>query len=239
MTKLTVLCWYWEQPGGRTKYLPEHVNTWAAMVRRNLTLDHEVACVASNADGIDPTIRLIEPPGDFMEITNPRWGNGRPQCYRRLSMFRPDAADIFGERIIAMDLDCVVGGPLDPLFDRPEDLVLFKGTLRGRPYNGSMMMIRAGCRPDVYEDFNQAAALESGRLFCGSDQAWLMHKLGPNEPVWDDADGVYWFGGAYRTRRDKVPPRVLFFPGNLKPWDVRKIDPFTREHYHLDLMEAA
>src|SRR3546814_5749797 len=87
-----------------------------------------------------------------------------------------------------MYLDVVVGGPLDPLFDRPEDLVLFKGTLRGRPYNGSMMMIRAGCRPDVYEDFNQKAALESGRLFCGSDQAWLMHKLGPNEAIWDDRD---------------------------------------------------
>src|SRR3546814_12769362 len=77
-------------------------------------------------------------------------------------------------------------------------------------------LFRSGCRPDVYEDFNQKAALESGRLFCGSDQAWLMHKLGPNEAVWDDRDGVYWLGGAHRTRRDKVPPRGILFPGNLK-----------------------
>jgi hypothetical protein len=48
-----------------------------------------------------------------------------------------DAADIFGERFVCMDLDCVIGGPLDPLFDRPEDLVLFKGTAPDRPYNGS------------------------------------------------------------------------------------------------------
>src|SRR3546814_19892900 len=68
--------------------------------------------------------------GEFLDISNPRWSNGRPQCYRRLSMFRRDAGEIFGERFVSMDLDVVVGGPLDPLFDRPEDLVLFKGTLR-------------------------------------------------------------------------------------------------------------
>ncbi|MGV1682909.1 hypothetical protein [Sphingopyxis sp. NJF-3] len=209
------------------------------MVRRNLSMPHRICCVTDMPEGIDRSVEIITPPGEFLDITNPRWSNGRPQCYRRLSMFRRDAADIFGERFVSMDLDAVIGGPLDPLFDRPDDIVLFKGTLRGRPYNGSMLMMTAGCRPKVYEDFNQASALESGRLFCGSDQAWLMHKLGPNEKVWDDQDGVYWFGGAYRTRRNKVDPRVLFFPGNLKPWDVKKIDPFTREHYHLGLMEAA
>lgn len=236
---ITVLTWLWRQEKTRTLYTAEHVNTWAAMVRRNLSMPHRIACVTDIPEGIDRSVEIITPPGDFLDITNPRWTNGRPQCYRRLSMFRRDAAGIFGERFVSMDLDVVIGGPLDPLFDRPDDLVLFKGTLRGRPYNGSMLLMTAGCRPAVYEDFNQEAALESGRLFCGSDQAWLMHKLGPNEKVWDDRDGVYWFGGAYRTRRDKAPPRVLFFPGNLKPWDVKKIDPFTRDHYHLDLMEAA
>jgi hypothetical protein len=51
-------------------------------------------------------------------------------------MFRSDAADIFGDRFVSMDLDCVVGRSLDPLFDRPDDLVLFKGTSIDRPYNG-------------------------------------------------------------------------------------------------------
>lgn len=138
-----------------------------------------------------------------------------------------------------MDLDCVIGGPLDPIFDREDDIILFKGTMRNRPYNGSLLLMSAGARPQVYNDFTEKAAAEAGRLFCGSDQAWLMHKLGPNEKVWDDRDGVYWFGGAYRTRRDRAEPRILFFPGSLKPWDVLKIDPFAREHYHLDMMEAA
>jgi hypothetical protein len=238
MSELTVLCWLWNQEKSRAKYTAQHVSTWAAMVRRNLSMPHRIACVTDIPEGIDPSVEIIAPPGDFLDIRNPRWANGKPQCYRRLSMFRRDAAEIFGERFVCMDLDCVVGGPLDPLFDRDDDLVLFKGTSRARPYNGSMMMIRAGCRPQVFEDFNQAAALESGQRFCGSDQAWLMHKLGPGEATWSERDGVYWFGGEY-TKRRRYEPRVVFFPGGMKPWTATLFDAFTRRNYRADLREAA
>lgn len=235
---LTLLTWFWKQDRSRVTYRAEHVNTWAAMIRRNITMPHRVACVTDIPEGIDPSIEIIAPPGDFLDITNPKWANGKPQCYRRLSMFRRDAAEIFGERIVCMDLDCVIGGSLDPLFDRKDDLVLFKGTSRTRPYNGSMMLIRAGCRPQVFDDFNQAAALESGRKFCGSDQAWLMHKLGPREKVWDERDGVYWYGAPYLKGR-QAEPRILFFPGGMKPWVAALFDGFTRHHYRLEMREVA
>lgn len=202
-------------------------------------MPHRIACVTDIPEGIDPRIEIIAPPGDFLDITNPRWGNGKPQCYRRLSMFRRDAAEIFGERFVCMDIDCCISGPLDPLFDRDEDLVLFKGTSRHRPYNGSMMLIRAGCRPQVFEDFSQAGALESGRLFCGSDQAWLMHKLGSGEAVWDERDGVHWYRSAASRRLRNERPRVLFFPGSVKPWDAALFDKFTAENYRATLKEAA
>jgi hypothetical protein len=237
---ITVLCWLWKQTKSRAEYNSGTVNTWAAMVRRNITIPHRIACVTDCPEGIDSRVEIIAPPGDFLDITNPRWTNGRPQCYRRLSMFRKDAGKIFGKRFVCMDLDCVVGGSLDPVFDRPEDLVLFKGTSAGRPYNGSMMLIKAGCRPRVFADFNQEAALESGRLYCGSDQAWLMHKLGPGEATWSEPDGVYWFNGRYRMDARKKSPRVLFFPGSVKPWSVAaRFDPFIKAHYQPELKEAA
>jgi hypothetical protein len=235
---ITILTWLWQQPQSRFVYRAEHVNLWAAMVRRNITMPHRIACVTDIPDGIDPSIQIIAPPGDFLDITNPRWANGKPQCYRRLSMFRPDAAAIFGERFVNFDLDCVIGGPLDPLLDRPDDLVLYKGTAPNRPYNGSLMLIRAGCRPQVFEDFNQDNALASGAEFCGSDQAWLAHRLGWNEKTWDETDGVFWFGNKY-TQECEAPPRVLFFPGRLKPWTAALFDGFTRHHYRLDEKEAA
>lgn len=234
---LTILTWLWAQPHGRTSYKAEHVNIWAEMVSRHLAMPHELACVTDTPDGIDPSVRIISPPGDFEDVQTARWANGRPSCYRRLSMFRRDASEIFGERFVCMDLDCVVGGPLDPLFDRGDDLVLFNGTAPSRPYNGSMILMTAGSRPRVYEKFSEAGANEAGQRFAGSDQAWLAHILGPDEATWGDVDGVYWYGREYQRR--STDPRLLFFPGTLKPWSVRNFDLFVRRNYRLTRMREA
>jgi hypothetical protein len=210
------------------------------MVRRNLSMPHRIACVTDEPlpSGVD----RIVPPHDFEDI-QPKWGPRKPNCFRRLSMFRRDAADIFGERFVCMDLDCVIGGPLDPLFDRKEDLVLFKGTAHDRPYNGSMMLIRAGCRPKVYEKFNQAAADLSGEKFVGSDQAWLAHCLGWGEKTWSEKDGVFFYGqgSVYKAVAKTVKPLILFFPGKIKPWTIApiRIDPFTTNNYRVAEKEAA
>lgn len=233
---LTVLTWLWSQPEGRTTYTTEHVAIWADMVSRNLSMPHRLACVTNEWD-LPPNVERIDPPGDFEDV-QPRWGPRKPNCFRRLVMFRKDAAKIFGKRFVCMDLDCVVGGQLDPLFDRPEDLVLLKGTIAGRPYNGSMMLIKAGCRPQVYDDFNQAGADVSGAEFVGSDQAWLAYKLGWNEATWSEADDVWMFSSKWKN---KIKPRVLFFPGKVKPWVVApfKIYPFVSNNYLIAEREAA
>lgn len=237
---LTVLTWLWRNPNCRTQFKAEHVNIWADMVQRNLAIPHRIACVTDTPRGINPGIEIITPPGDFHDIA-PNWGLRKPNCYRRLSMFRRDAASIFGERFVCMDLDCVVGGPLDPLFSRKEDLVLFKGTAPDRPYNGSMMLIRAGCRPGVYEDFNEVGARVSGQKFVGSDQAWLALRLGGREKVWAERDGVYWYGPLYKSLAKTHTPRILFFPGKIKPWTIApiRLDPFTTNNYRIAQREAA
>jgi hypothetical protein len=246
---LTILSWFWEQPFCRTKFTAHHVNVWADMVRRNCTLDYRLACVTDKPQGIDKSIDIITPPQAFEGIVPARrWGGRRPNCYRRLSMFRSDAADIFGDRFVSMDLDCVVGRSLDPLFDRPDDLVLFKGTSIDRPYNGSMMLIKAGCRSKVYNDFNQQAATKSGEKFVGSDQAWLAMCLGWGEQTWAEHDGVYWYGSHYKQFiRGRVSPskgfrkpRLVFFPGKIKPWllaDFRS-DKFITDNYRIMEREA-
>jgi hypothetical protein len=214
----------------RTVYTARHVNIWASMVSRNLAMPHKLACVTNMSEGIDPRVRIITPPGDFEGVQTARWANGRPSCYRRLAMFRRDAASIFGDRFVSMDLDVVVGGQLDPLFDRDDDLVIFKGTASNRPYNGSMILLRAGCRPQVYEQFSEAGAIAAGEKFTGSDQAWLAHILGDGEATWDEVDGVCW----YRPRKSWRPaPRLLFFPGSLKPWTVAPMDGFVRANYRI------
>ncbi len=235
---ITVLTWLWTQPKSRTRYTANHVNTWAAMVARNLSMPHRIACVTDMPQGINPHIEIIAPTGEFVGIETPTWCNGKPNCFRRLVMFRRDAAKTFGKRFVSMDLDCVIGGPLDPLFNRTEDLVLYKGTQPTRPYNGSMMLMTAGARPQVYETFNKDEAANAGLMFCGSDQSWLAYKLGWGEATWDEADGVYFWGANYNRERKRHDPRILFFPGKLKPWDA-VFDKFVARNYRLDVKEAA
>ncbi len=215
---ITILAWYWSQPNGRTKFTADHVNVWASMVRRNTTVPHRIACVTDMPEGIDPSIEIIAPPREFEDIRIPTWNEARPQCLRRISMFRSDAGKIFGERFACMDLDVVVANSLDDILSAPEDFRMCKGTAKGRPYNGSLIVMTAGSRPQVYDKFTPKGAIEAGQRFIGSDQAWIAHCLGPNEATFGLDDGVQmamgWFNPA---------AALTFYPGAIKPWDVVRL----------------
>lgn len=228
---LTVLTWLWKQPDGRAAYTAEHVNIWAAMVRRHLAMPHRLACVTDHPEGIEAGVEIIAPPRDFEDVRIPTWGPDKPQCLRRLAMFRPDAGAIFGERFVSMDLDCVVAAPLDPLFEVADDFRMYRGTTDKRPYNGSLLLMTAGARPQVFERFTPQAAVAAGQRFVGSDQAWISHVLGWGEATWGREDGVLWWGS--RHNADAPLQRLMFFPGTPKPWQVADLneDPWVAEHY--------
>jgi hypothetical protein len=197
------------------------------MVERHLSLPHTLACVTDTPEGLRDDIEIIVPPGDFVGIETPTWGGGLPNCFRRLAMFRPDAADIFGERFVCMDTDCVIADSLDPLFERDEDLIMYRGTNFSRPYNGSMMMLTAGCRPKVYNLFKPELASKAGYQYVGSDQSWISYVLGEGEAVWGHEDGVAWFGS--RWNRDT---RIMFFPGHPKPWHLVGRSKLVTDNYY-------
>jgi hypothetical protein len=222
---LTVLTWLWKQPLSRAVYTAHHVNIWADMVRRNLSMPHRIACVTDLPEGIDPAVEILPPPGEFVDWRIPSWGPRRPQCLRRIAMFAPDAGKRFGERFVCMDLDCIVTGPLDPLFADDVEFRICKGTAHGRLYNGSMMLLKAGSRAQVYERFTLDEAVKAGRRFVGSDQAWISHCLGAGEATWGPEHGVQWHGQPVRD------PRVVFFPGATKPWQLVDAGGPLAKHY--------
>lgn len=213
---LTVMTWFWKQEGGRATYTHHHVNIWADMVRRNLTIPHRLACVTEHPEGIDPSIEIIAPPKDFEDVRIPTWTVEKPQCLRRIAMFAPDAGQRFGERFVSMDMDCVIAGNLDSLFATTADFKMYRGTTGERPYNGSMMLLTAGARPQVYTEFSVERAIKAGQRYVGSDQAWISYILGPGEAVWDYRDGVFW----YQDPNGRGYPRLMFFPGYPKPWQL-------------------
>lgn len=227
---MKILTWLWDQTGVAVRYEPWHVRIWAAMIRRNLTLPHTLAVVTDLPGDFGEGVEVIEPPRDLEDARIPTWGRKRPQCLRRLAMFRRDAADLFGaDRIVCTDLDLVVCGSLDPLLDIKDDFRITKGTAIGRAYNGSMMSLRLGSRPQAFEQFSVEKAAEAVRVgrLTGSDQAWLAHCL-PGEKMWTPEDGVR-FWGAHPI----ADARVVFFAGQQKPWKLAEIGRETQvaKHY--------
>lgn len=189
------------------------------MMRKHLTLPHTLAVVTDLEGDFGEGVEVITPPGEFENVRLPRWGSGRPQCLRRLSMFRRDAADLFGaDRVVCTDLDLVVCGSLDPVLDITDDFKITRGTAARRAYNGSMMSLRLGSRPQAYEKFTPEKAIEASLLHVGSDQSWIAHCL-PGEKTWSPEDGVC-FWGAQHPINDA---RVVFFAGQTKPWTLAGI----------------
>jgi hypothetical protein len=244
---LTVACYYWLDPARKRSYqlTPEDVRIWDRMVARNLTIPHRRVCITHRPDLID-----------FMETVPLDTTKHVPgTCLVKLMSHRPDIAGLLGDRICVMDIDCVVTGNLDPLFDRDEPAVWWKNpnyTEGGRRgfYQGSMQLFSAGARSFLWSDFNQSSAQLINRRFGGAEQAWISERLNTSwpepgwnwsDPCWTDADGVYGAGRLFNGRQGigvqtELPEnaRIVFFPGDRAPSqpDVRDKHPWIAEHYH-------
>lgn len=238
---IRVVAWLWRDEGYRFnrlfRYGPRHVNILAAAVRRNLTLDHEFVCITDDPEGLNPAIRVVRLWDDW---------RGLGGCYTRLRAFAPDMAEIIGPRFVWMDIDCVVTGNLDPLFDRPEDFVIWSNGVSNNPYCGSMVMMTAGARQRVWRDFDPATSPMRAKRYVGTDQAWIASKLGRGEAVWTRRDGVLsryhtglmdskLLGRAGRIGRKELPAgaRVVFFHGPVDPSQptLQEHFPWIREHW--------
>lgn len=217
---LTIVTWKWSRPGYRSTFIGAHVNALARMVDRWYAPPHRVLCVTNDPTSVDPAITIVPDVNDFANVPSPH-GSHWPACYRRLRMFRPDIAATFGERFVSIDLDVVLVGDVVPLWDRPEGCVLYRDPLFPNQANGSMVLLSAGARPEVWTEFdpNRSPQIARGAGFMGSDQAWLSLRL-PSEPRWDARDGVYSFRKDIEPAGGKLPAdaRIVVMHGRQDPW---------------------
>lgn len=233
------VCWRWTpQPGYRSAFGPETVNTLYRMTQRHYSSPHRFICVTDSPEGIDPGVEVLPDFGDFSQVPSPH-GPKNPSCYRRLRMFHPDAARWFGNRFVSMDLDAVITGDLRPVVERPEDIVLWGDSVNPTThYNGSLVLMTAGSRSHVWADFDPAVspAIARSQGQFGSDQAWISCALGGGEARWTKADGVYSFRNHIQPLRSPAAlpanARVVMFHGQHDPWGpIARQFPFVQEHY--------
>lgn len=234
----TVVCMKWVAPFAfRTKYESAHVNMLRRMVARYFPHPHRFVCITDDPRGIEPDIEVLPIWGDHAKLPPPQ-GGFNPSCYRRLKLFSREMEGLLGRRFVSVDLDCTIHGDLTPLWDRKEDFVIWKSGLRTKQqFNGSMFLMTAGSRAQVWEKFDPKrsprAAARGGLV--GSDQAWIEHCLGPGEATWGPGDGVYSYRLHLLRLGGKLPSntRIVFFQGKAKQWDkkVQHLSPWVAEAY--------
>lgn len=211
---LSVVAWKWR---GTRAYTSQQVNVLARAFAANLTVPHEFVCVTDDPRGLASSIRPVKLPTFNHLKVRP----GFPSCYVRLHAFDPAFAEQLGRRILMTDIDAVITGNLDHLVKRDEDFVIWENT--GKPgrihYQGGLMLMDAGARPQVWESFRgeESRDLTASLGLVGSDQAWITHCLYPGEATWTYEDGL-----AYREdcKGGKPPPWACMvqITGRLKPW---------------------
>jgi hypothetical protein len=235
---LSVVTWKWHTPGYRSVFTAETVNTLRRMVARHYTYPHRFLCVTDDAAGLSPDIEVVPAWNDYANVPSPAGGK-HPSCYRRLRAFHPEIGEVFGPRFVSIDLDVVITGDLQGLWQRPEDFVIWGDTNPRTYYNGSMILMNAGARPRVWTDFDPRLSPRVSRSagHFGSDQGWISHCLGPKEAKWARADGIVSF-------RNDVQPRgynaglpsgtkLVVFHGAMDPWSpiAQRNYGWIREHY--------
>lgn len=219
--RLQIVLWKWRDPRKRHilfDYSAEAVNRKRDELRRFLDMPYDLVCITDDAAGLASDIRIL-----------PLWSEGRALggCWCRLKAFAPEMRELIGPRFAWIDLDSIVVGPLAPVLQRREPALFYRSdSVPGTPYNGSLLLMDAGARAEVWRRFDPATSPARARAagYEGSDQSWIAYVLGEREPVWTREDGVLHFA------LDCVPDlpahgRIVFFPGVHKPHMAR-----TREH---------
>jgi hypothetical protein len=203
---LIVSTWVWG-----AKYAPHYLDRLAAGVARHLTQPHQFRAFAP--DPADEHLTRV------------------PGCFARLRAFDPAWQARHGlapgDRLVCLDLDLIVTGNLDGLFDRREPFAILQGVNSSNPcpYNGSVWALDVGYRPDVWSDFSLEASAKVPHDSFPDDQAWFAHKL-PDAGAFGPESGVYAFHKPGWPRGNALPrnARLVAFPGWRDPSGFTHLD---------------
>ncbi len=139
-------------------------------------------------------------------------------------------------KLVCLDLDMVITGPLDLVFDRPETFVILGGanSVNPCPFNGSVMMVRPGHHGELWTDFTIEEARKIKFHDFPDDQGWIAHKL-PTAATWQAGkkSGIYAFKKpGWPAHSFNLPPdaRIVAFPGARQPKDYMKFS-WVRQHW--------
>lgn len=230
---ITVVCFWWQSTHKGVVLPSQKVTTydesWVYKLKnsidRNYSKPYRFVCITDQQN----KLQNVE--------TYPLWDDYRELggCFTRLKLFSHDMKNIFGDRIIAIDLDCVITGNIDHIFDRTEEFVIHKYSTKERDqkYNGSMFLMTAGARSKVWTTFGTHAPAiikACSHNVIGSDQAWIRISLGPDEARFTEEDGCYDIKHSPEMK-NTLPQNasMVFFSGPRDPMTEMNKHPWIKD----------
>lgn len=228
MSDRSYVCFLWNN-GGR-KYEPRYVNIWARALKH---FDPEARriCVTDYKEGFCEDVEVYPMPDEAQKVKDIPAPQGPefPSSYRRLWCFAQGAKSL-GERIIQLDVDCLI-------LKSPAPLWLAEGNFVGwhpkvdwgvhERFGGGTWMHKTGTM-DLWDRFiknpKDMITRAKHRGFRGSDQAILSNELYDSYPKWPNNSGIY--GSQEGVHKWDLPPKdaiIVHFNGHDKPWTAQKL----------------
>jgi hypothetical protein len=221
----TVICMKWG-----SLYSAAYVNVLYNACRAYTTGDFRFVCLTDDAVGLLPEVEHFPIPD--MGLSEFDWNKGG---WPKLSVFKPVLYDITG-RCLFLDLDSVVTGSLDALFDHPGDVVAIDTSANwvsqggnAKPMAGTgVFAFTVGQFPEIYHRLmvDQAGMVAKYRI----EQIYLQGELREGAMAFWPPEWVLSF--KYHLRRPPLlgllqrpkPPlpdtRLVAFHGDPRPIDL-------------------
>ena len=233
---ITVVFFLWHDPQSQWRseytYDFDYVHRAMQMVDEHLTVSHEFVLVT---DYYMPRFHDVD---NFRIIPIDKNLYIPGKRYQKLMIFKPDAEELFGKRILMLDLDNVILNNIDDLVSRTEDIVLWKNPTnhKNTKYNTSVVLLKAGSRPFVWTEFNirHVPTIIRRERLSGTDQAWVSRIL-DGEATWTKDDGICSFTYDFIKPEINIGSdvKILSFNGRISPMSkvVKEKYPYIYNYY--------
>ncbi len=220
-----VICMKWG-----TLYGPDYVNVLFAACRKRITGSFRFVCLTDDTDGLRPEVETYPIPD--MGLTPAMWKKGG---WPKLSVF---AADLYGltGRALFVDLDTVLCGPMNGLFDMLGEIVVIDSSANWTQPDAaaapvamtSVFAFTLGAHPEILQGFlddpqGMIAAHRIEQVYLQSVFLGLAYwpqgvaisfKYALRRPV-----VIGWFLPPHRPAPENV---ILAFHGEPRPIDLVK-----------------
>ena len=214
---VNVLCMKWG-----TKYPADYVNRLYSMVARNIRRPFRFVCLTDDNSDLSENIEFFPLPELSVNLSGPERG------WNKLSVFSQELYDLKG-KVLCLDLDLIITGDLDDLFDYPGAVMIIKDWVkRDGTGNSSVYRFEVGAHPEVLSEFE--ASFEKIKAVYRNEQEYLSAILMQKNAL------VYWPDKWCRSfkrhclrpwsffisRETKIPAdaRVIVFHGKPDPHDA-------------------